>query len=86
MIYNIWEKLKPHTMENNIKVSLFIAKCNKHTISNLLNLKLIGINEIFLSKCSPIMLNPTLTKTLQTIYGINPTTTPNEDIKKVYDL
>lgn len=85
-IYVIWNRLKSHVSEKNIKVSLFLAKCNKHTISNLLNLKLNGINEIFLSKCSPIMLNPTLTNTLQTQYGIRPTTTPNEDIKKVYGL
>ena len=82
-IYKIWDKLKPYVESEDINAALFLAKCNKHTISNLLNIKRLGIKNIFLSKCTPVMLNPTLTHTLQTQYGINPTTTPNEDAQKL---
>ncbi|MCR5265249.1 MAG: hypothetical protein K6E29_01480 [Cyanobacteria bacterium RUI128] len=83
IIFKIWDRLKPYTEKNKINVSLFLAKCNKHTISNLLNMKRLGMNNIFLSKCTPVMLNPTLTHTLHTQYGINPTTTPVEDGKRI---
>ena len=81
MIYRIFDKIKAPAFENGVKIILFLAKCNKHTISNILNLKQLGLNEIYLSKCTPIMLNPTLTKTLKNVYDIKPTTTVSEDIK-----
>lgn len=81
MLYRIYEKIKQSAEENNVNISLFLAKCDKHTISNILNLKRLGIKHIFLSKCTPIMLNPTLTKTLKKVFDIRPTTSASEDIK-----
>ena len=75
-IYRIINKLK----SINIDITLFLAKCDKHTISNVLNLKELGVKNVFLSKCTPIMLNPTLTNTLKTIYHIKPTTNASKDI------
>ena len=83
MIYRILEILKPTIEQYKIITSLFIAKCDKHTISNLLNLKRLKVDNIYLSKCSPVMLNPTLTDTLKNIYGINPTTTVSEDLTNI---
>jgi len=84
MLYRILEKLLPTAKQNKTKISLFLAKCNKHTISNVINLKHMGVDNIFLNKCSPIMLNPTLTKTLKKIYDINPTTTVAEDLEIIF--
>ena len=84
MIYRILEKIFPFTFKNGVKISLFLAKCNKHTISNVINLKNMGVDNIFLNKCSPVMLNPTLTDTLKKVYDINPTTTVKEDLKIIY--
>lgn len=83
MIYRIWDILKRCIGNNEIKTHLFLAKCDKHTISNVLNIKNMGIDDIYLSKCTPVMLNPTLTATLKEIYGINPTTTASGDIEKI---
>ena len=80
MIYRIWDMLKPYTKNNGTEVCLFLAKCDKHTISNIINLKKKGIDKIFLSKCTPIMLNPPLTKALTELYEIQPTTTADKDI------
>ena len=81
MVYRVWDIIKDTVKSKGIKVSLFLAKCDKHTISNIINLKRLGINNIFLSRCTPIMLNPTLTNTLNTLYGIHPTKNAKEDIK-----
>ena len=69
------------TKEKGIDISVFISKCDKHTISNILNLKKLVVKNIFLSKCTPIMLNPTLTETLKKEYGIHSTTTAIDDLK-----
>lgn len=84
MIYRIIEGLNLAIKNSKINTTIFLAKCDKHTISNVLNLKNLGINNVFLSKCTPVMLNPTLTKTLNNIYGINPTTTAGEDLADIY--
>jgi len=83
MLYRIFDVLKPAVENKNVKLSLFIARCDKHTISNVLNLKLMGLDNIFLSKCTPVMLNPTLMSVLKKSYGIKPTTTPQEDLKQL---
>lgn len=81
MLYRILEKIQESANEYGIDISVFVSKCDKHTISNILNLKKRGVKNIFLSKCTPIMLNPTLTETLKSEFDIKPTTTAIEDIK-----
>ena len=81
MVYKILEKILEPAKEKGIDISVFISKCDKHTISNILNLKKLGVKNIFLSKCTPIMLNPTLTETLKKEYGIHSTTTAIDDLK-----
>lgn len=81
MVYLIKQMLKEVIKDYDIKLSLFLAKCDKHTISNIINLKRLGIDNIYLSKCTPVMLNPTLTKTLQELYKINPTNSAIQDLK-----
>lgn len=75
MLYQVLESILPEAKKHNIPLSVYISKCDKHTISNVINLKLFGIENVFLSKCTPIMLNPTLTATLENIYNIKPTKT-----------
>lgn len=79
MVYKILEYLDKYIDKTKTKISLFLAKCDKHTISNIINIKRLWGVDVFLSKCSPVMLNPTLMSTLKDIYGINPTTTVGED-------
>jgi len=83
-VYRILDKILPSINREKVKITLFLAKCNKHTISNIINLKSYGVDNIFLSKCTPVMLNPTLTKTLKSVFGINPTTSVTEDLKIIY--
>ena len=81
MIYEIFSVLKDTIKDYGINLILILAKCDKHTISNVINLHRMGVKNIFLSRCTPVMLNPALTKTLKDLYGITPTTTPDSDIK-----
>lgn len=85
MVYRILEKLKSFITENDVDVTVLLAKCDKHTISNVLNLKQMGVKNIYLSKCTPIMLNPTLTQALKDVFNIMPTTSPTDDFKSIID-
>lgn len=81
MIYRLLEKIISIRDAQKTKITIFLAKCNKHTVSNIINFKHLGVDNVFLSKCTPIMLNPTLTNTLKKIFDIYPTTNAAEDIK-----
>lgn len=81
MLYRILEKIQTPANRYGIGISVFISKCDKHTISNILNLKKLGVKNVFLSKCTPIMLNPILTQTLEKEFDIKPTTSASDDIK-----
>lgn len=81
MVYRIYEKLEKLITNNKISFNVFISKCDKHTIFNILNLKKLGVKEVFLSKCTPIMLNPTLTDTLKTQFDIKSTSCALDDLK-----
>ena len=81
MIYRIFDRIKDFAKKNGTEIVLFIAKCDKHTISNILNLKRLGLDRIYLSECTPISFNPALTRTLEEVFDIRKTTYVTQDIK-----
>ena len=64
-----------------MKMSIFITKCDQHTVANLINLKSMGIKNIYMSKCQPNLINPTLMNYLVESFDIREISTPQEDIK-----
>jgi len=85
LVYLILDWLKPSLVENNINISVFISKCDKHTISNIINLNTLGIKHLYLSKCTPIMLNPALIKILTKYYNVKSTEYPIDDLKHIIE-
>ena len=83
LIYYILDTIKDELEKSGIDISIFISKCDKHIISNIIQLKEIGLKHIFLSKCSPIMLNPTLTKSLTEYYDVISANHPLDDLKMI---
>ncbi len=83
IIYYILDILISEFKNSGIDISIFISKCDKHIISNIIRLKDIGLKHIFLSKCSPIMLNPALIDILTKYYDIIPANHPVDDLKKI---
>ena len=77
------DTIKDELEKSGIDISIFISKCDKHIISNIIQLKEIGLKHIFLSKCSPIMLNPTLTKSLTEYYDVISANHPLDDLKMI---
>ena len=82
-VYYIIDNIKDNIKNNPIDISIFISKCDRHTISNIIYLKNNGVKNIFLSQCSPILLNPSLINVLTEYYDIIPTTDANDDIKQI---
>lgn len=69
----------PITQDN---IAFFITRCDITSISHLISLKNRGAKNIFLSNCQP-KINPSISATLRSVYGIKSITTPQEDIKSL---
>lgn len=66
---------------SKINLSSFLTKCDKHTISNLLYLKHIGIKTILMCKCPANILNPSIMQTLQETFDIKEISDPKTDLE-----
>lgn len=64
-----------------LDMSIFLTRCNKHTITNLLNLKHAGIKNVYVCKCPPTLINPSLMETLQETFGAKEISEPQKDIE-----
>lgn len=82
LFYKILNEISNRIALDKINISVFLTKCDKHTISNVLNLKSMGIRDIYMCKCPPTLVNPTLIEALKDIFNIKDFSTPEEDIKR----
>ena len=81
--YTILDVIHEKTKELGMDISLFVSKCDKHVISNIINIKRLGVKNLFLSKCSPITLNPTLIQILDKAYNIKQATYAPNDLEQI---
>ena len=66
-----------------LNITIFLTSCDKHTISNLLYLRHSGIKNLYMCKCPPTLINPTLIKTLLTTFGIKEFSDPQKDFEEI---
>lgn len=81
LMYKILEDLNKKLPEKTFDITVFLTKCDKYAISNLLNLKELGAKNIFLSHCSPISINPMVTEAFKDIFDVKTISTPKEDLE-----
>jgi len=81
-IYKLLEEMGKKIPLSELKISIFITKCDQYTIVNVINFKNLGINSIYLCKCIPTLVNPALAYTVRKTFGINEFTTPAQDLEK----
>lgn len=81
-VYLFLQRLFKDIQLNNNNISFFIAKTDVTSISHMISLQYLGIKNIFLSNYQS-KINPSITSTLQKIYGIKLLTTPENDIKQI---
>ena len=81
LIYKILKWINNEKPISEIDMSIFIPKCDKHIISNLLYLKLQGIKNIYMCKCPSSLVNPSLISMLEKTFDIKEFTDPRADIE-----
>lgn len=81
LMYKCIKKLKENFALKDLNLHMFLTKCDKHTISNLLYLKHIGIKDVYMCKCPPTLISPSLITTLQDVFGVKEFFDPRKDIE-----
>lgn len=82
MIYPLLNKLFKNIPIDSEKIAFFITKCDVTALSHMIALKNLGVKNIFFSNCQP-KINPSITSTLSSIYGIKLISIPEDDINFV---
>ncbi len=83
LIYKLIKQIKLKTDIKELNLSMFITTCDKHTISNLLYLKHIGVKNVYMCKCPSSLLNPSLINTLQKTFNIQEISQPQNDLDNI---
>lgn len=81
LIYKIFEKLNKIKPLEQLKITIFITKCDQYTVTNIINFLNMGIKSIYLCKCLPSLINPSLISTLDKTFGVKKFSTPEDDLK-----
>lgn len=81
LIYRILEKINERIPLKEMKMTIFVTKCVQHTIANLINLVNLGVRNVYMCKCLPSLVNPTLMDALRNNFGIKEFSTPQQDIE-----
>ncbi|MFA7658663.1 MAG: hypothetical protein WCY19_04455 [Candidatus Gastranaerophilaceae bacterium] len=82
LVYKALEKFNEIKSLNRLNISIFITKCDQYTITNVMNFIHMGVKNIFLCKCIPTLLNPSLAETMRKIFGIKEISSPEQDLAK----
>ena len=67
----------------SLPVSIFFPKCDRHTISQMLYLSQKPDINVFVGKCTPIMLNPNMIVTLKKLFNITGLTSVKKDLDEI---
>ena len=69
--------------DSGLPIAVFVPKCDRNTISQMIYLTENKNTKVFVGKCTPIILNPSLISTLKQIFEINGITTAKKDIEMI---
>ena len=81
IMYKIMEELNKKMPDKKFDMSVFLTKCDKYAIANMLNLKALGAKNIFLSHCSPMVINQIILDAFKDIFDIKIISTPRDDME-----
>lgn len=82
LIYKLLKRLNDKIPLNEINLSIFLTRCDKHTISNLLYLKNLGVKNVYICKCPPTLITPSIVQTLKEVFGIKELTEAKKDLEE----
>lgn len=81
--YQSWINLIEYIKTFNLTATVFVPKCERGTISQIIYLKEILKVQVYVGKCTPILLNPSLIKTMNKIFSIKSLSSAKKDLDAI---
>lgn len=81
-IFKVLEEIHKRKPIHQLKISIFITKCDEYTITNIINFINLGVRDIYLCKCIPTLISPALARTLRTTFCLKEFSTPEKDLEQ----
>lgn len=81
-IYKTLEKFNEIKPLEQLKITIFITKCDQYTTTNIINFLNMGVKSIYLCKCTPSLINPSMIETMRKTFGIKEISSPEEDLEE----
>lgn len=84
LIYKVLDRIKQHIDLETFPLTVFLTRCNLHTISHLFSLRHLGIKNIFLPVCSSDIITPNMVDFLADKFGfLKMTSNPIQDLESI---
>lgn len=71
-------RITQYLLNKNLPLNIFLPKCGRNTITEMIHFAKYEKNTVYMDDCEPIMINPSLSKTLTELFNIKSI----EDAKK----
>lgn len=81
LVYKILKRIENTIPLKEINLNIFLTRCDKHTISNLLYLKHLGAKNVYTCKCPPTLITPSILQTLKDTFAIKEITDAKKDME-----
>lgn len=86
LVVGLLKYLFEHISIDASNVYFFFTKCDVMSISNIITIKNSGAKNVYLYKCSPNEINPSLLKGLSSIFKLNFYSNVIEDLNKIRNI
>ncbi len=83
LVSNILKKLFAKYPISSEKITFFFTTCDVMTISSIVTLKDNNAKNIYMAKCPPTLVNPSVYETLIKKYNIHTTSSADKDLQKI---
>ena len=75
-----------HILSHNLSASIFLPKCGRNTIAEMLDFKRYQGVNVFTDECEPVVINPSLMNTLREVFEIKPFGSARKDAEFINNL
>ena len=72
--------------DKNLPLDIFLPKCGKNTITEMIHFSKFEHNTIYIGECEPIMINPSIINTLKEVFNIKTIESVKTDSKEINKL
>lgn len=69
----------------NLPITYFVPKCDRNSVSQMLYLSTKKNVQVYVGKCTPIILNPSLMNTMQEVFSIKNITNSKKDLEQILE-